>query len=149
KRASFDSDALFTASVCYTDRNRVAAAEAPIAREIQLEHSDEVLVVANGPSIQRHGEGVRQSIERRRPLVLECNTVPELAGLARVTVVLNAVRMHELVASFDASEAQRRIATGLAAVPAEIAPVNLFRVPYRLEAGRLDISGRELVIPSF
>jgi len=106
----------------------------------------EVLVAGRGPSLGRHADAINRYIARHRPMVLECNHLPELHPsddhLTCFIVRANAERM-----------LPRAVAQGKAAlvgltrpggIPAEWLMPSVYAEPYRIRGGGLDVAEGEL-----
>ena len=149
RRARFHEGELLAAEARFADRKRAHVGELPVSEAWTPPAATEVLVVAGGPALQQHVEGLRQYIAQNNPLVLECNDLPALDGLPRTTVVLNSVRAHELGARRSGLDAQRTLATGLASLPSSLKTLRASRVDYGLEHGRLAVDDARITLPSF
>jgi len=105
--------------------------------------------VANGPHLHNHKEALRRFIEVHKPLVLECNDVAPLDGVDRTTVVLNRVRMDELVSRTGALDPSRTIVTGLKSVPAGLKGQRVMGANFTLGAGAFRVDEDSMVLPGY
>lgn len=107
----------------------------------------EVLVIGRGPSTLRHAAAINRYIEKRRPIVLECNHVAEIAKspdhLSCFIVAANAQRMVP-----EALAANKSVLLGFArgGQPAVTPTQNTFLEPYEVTSHAL--STDPCVIPA-
>lgn len=149
RRAKFDERELRLAESSVANGHRAM----PQARQVNVplpRHDHEtVLICAGGPSLGRHVPGLKKLIERQQPWVLECNDTRLLAGVARTTIVMNSVRMAELISGPGSADPSRTVATGLEFVAGGGEAVNLRSVKYELRAGTFEVGGGAITLPSF
>ena len=149
KRAKYDEDELLAAVERSADRKRGVEGEISVSTAYQARESETVLVVANGPHVHRHEEALHRFIERHRPLVIECNDVGVLDGVARTTVVMNRVRLDELASRSSQTTVHRQLVTGLSSAPSSLSNLALTRVHYTLGAGAFAVNGTDIVLPGY
>ncbi len=145
-RSRYRPEVLLAAENAYIEARRPAD-EREVEALYEPVPADEVLIVANGPHLRRHAEAVRQFIARRAPSVLECNHTGVLDGIRRTTVVMNPVRMEELVRACP-GDPTRALITGLTRVPRAL-DEEPARVAYTLDVGQFDPTPGRIVLPAY
>lgn len=150
KRARFSPDELLKAEERYGQRLVSSSGDLVVGGALDPVQSNEVIVVANGPSARRHASAIKVLAERRNATVIECNDTGFLDGMKRTTIVLNPVRLAELVARKPHDEA-RVLGVGVRHTPSELAREQTFRLDYALRAGRFchGQNGSGIVLPGF
>lgn len=144
KRASFDETELMRA--VDVTINRPVDVDGLINLPLYPVHpSDEVLVIATGPSKVNYFEEIADFINVRSPFVIECNNDEFICGKRDLTTILNWARLKAFTPRMSAT-----IVTGLKSVPKylTIPDYNLFTIPCSV-GENTSISMNNITIPAY